>query len=418
MESRYSPNQVTASEYRTQYQVNSTLGDHLPKRTSGRCLEILKGLFPQRAAHSILERVRIGTYDVYKTAEIAELLPHILAAFVSKEHDIVAIDGTDMHLMIEHIIERVVSTKDLSDFVIAIGMGGSEEMPNLRLAGTIAPALHTLKHLHVLEQKKKLQRLPTVVVFKANHLSTLVNGLDIERVERVTNLSFLFLEEFITTFTPELRDSVVMTSDADPRNPEHCQLYEDLQRGAHLLKHSTGPEIQSILDMGAKHGGAVGIDHAFLYAAAHVYYPQIITEIDRPPILKKFPKTPAVVVNHGGRPAQTFAAAARRLIANSAGDARYRIAPLVDMIIKPGKIPPYYTARLGDIPIGQTFDDPIGGGLRLDIDPSTVADYEAIFGLLQKLGYTYQDFNGFVRAFHAEHRAEIKALQPLQNLGI
>jgi len=379
----------------------------LPPRIKGKCVEVLKSSISQKDAQKALSNAQIpASADAKKIAELFETMPPIFSAFFSKdiglasrESGVNPIDIQDMSDIATKIAERICTTRDLSDFEISIGLGGALNVPNVRIAGYILPALKTLAALNMLKEQGKVNELPKVVIFKANHLANAINGYDLARLQKVTEITFAYLNSFVERFFPDIRHQVIFTQDKDAsKNPAFMDQLNNY--AAFLKQHEDLPEIKNIVDMGQKHGGEKGERDSLIYAAAHAVLPSLVPTRDGR-ALEDISSTPSVIITHGGVPQATFNQAVRIIIEEERKqNVSAPVIPTVGLITIAGKRPPYYTARDGDIPLGTDFDyDP------RQVDRATRADYEELFAAISP-----EEFSHFVHDFNTTWEVALRQL--------
>ena len=162
-----------------------------------------------------------------------------------------------------------------------------------------------------------------------------------------------------------------------------------------------GP-VQNVTRMGEKHGQLEeSASNALFYAVAHPYYNQSIINSSIKPL--KIGGQPSVIIDYGGRPQARFNKISRELMKLTENHTNGNITtPTVHIITKPGKIPVYYTARDGDIPLGQ----PTSSIDYSKIDRATHADYREIFSCIDE-----QEFLDFVNQFSQKNKELIASLK-------
>lgn len=369
----------------------------LQKGVSGRIIEVLKRYLDKDILKTIIGSIIIPNFDVYKMAEVNQTAPRVLEALFGDTYN--SVDFSDMKEVIQEICVHIAEKKDFGDFVLSVGMGGSIETPNIRMPSYILPAIRSLEKFFELKEAGKIHGCPQLKVFKANNIASYVNGFDSKRVSRVSELSFNLLRDFIERFYPQLKDFIVFTEDK-PISEFQKNYFNNQVK---LLKTSEliEEDLQNVTKMGEKHGQLEdGVNNALFYAVAHPYYNQSIINSSIKPMKNDY--LPSVIVDYGGRPQVRFNKISRELIKliknNKMEDI---IIPTVYVIIKPGKIPVYYTARDGDLPLGQPI-------LSIDynkIDKATHADYKEIFSYVNE-----QEFIDFINQFNQEHKELINSL--------
>lgn len=345
---------------------------------------------------SMLGSVEVTDYDVYKVAEVNKISPMVLSALIGKDQGFQDIDTYDMPDAIKCIAEHVGNRESFEDVVISVGMGGSIVMPNVRAPAYIMPAIKSLSSMAALMKKGEIKGVPRVKVFKADHIAALVNNFDLQRVHDVSELTFEFLKDFINRFYPKLTEYFTFDIDTELSQGD---LSEFSERAEHLRSSTKlADQIASIVKMGEKHGGEEGIKNAFLYAAAHPYYNRSIVKRSKTSSTQTDNSVPKLIIDHGGRPQKTFNEISRLLISESRGRDGYLTPPTIHMIVKSGKIPVYYSARDGDLPIGAHID----GIDYKKLDRSTHVDYKEIFSEVAE-----PEFVEFVNEFNKKHAENI-----------
>lgn len=376
----------------------------LPKGIAGKCSESIKYLFQKQPdAISALKKTLTPPLDITETARLSEIMPKVFSALFGIQHGFVekSADTNDFSLVSSAITERIIGPKKtFDDIAISIGLGGALDVPNIRIASYILPALSSLDEMYNLHQSGKIRGVARLVVFKADHMATHVNHFNQEQVRAVSEVTFNFLREFVDTFFPHLPEYISFEHDFDIKSPEAKPILEKIESYASwLLTHNPdNPTIRKLVQMGKKHGGEEGKRQALLYAAAHAFYQGSLPDIISTPIASL--KNPSVLIVHGGQPQSVFNEMSRLII----DEERLRgntTVPTVGLITKVGKRPPYYAARDGDIPIGTdlaTFSGPI--------DETTQPDYEILYSRIPRT-----DFEDFVKEFNRKHSAAITSMQ-------
>ncbi|MFA4975369.1 MAG: hypothetical protein WC839_01995 [Candidatus Paceibacterota bacterium] len=361
------------------------------KKLQNKIMEILKNPGINKAdADNVFKSLTIPQYDPSVQAEVNLYTPEVLLSLISKELGYISIDIHDLPEIIRIIAEKIAIKESFNDFVISIGMGGSIGIPNVRTPAYLVPAIKTLETMHKLMEEKKIIGIPKVRVFKAENMASFVNGFDLARVQEVTKITFDFMIAFLNEFYPHLVSSFIFCTD---RQPTKIFLNE-LEKQSDLLKNqeSINEEITSITKMGSKHGGEKGIKNSLLYASAHPFYNQSVVNKKLGSLFQdESAQLPTVIIDHGGKPQGTFNKISRVLIEKNRGKEDYITPPVLHMLIRSGKIPVYYSARDGDLPLGQVLQ-------TIDfnkLDKSTHKDYEEIFSLVSK-----EKFLQFVNTFN------------------
>lgn len=369
----------------------------LQKGVSGRIIEILKRYSDKDILKKIVDHVVIPNFDVYKMAEVNQTVPRVLDALFGDTLN--SVDFNDMEVVIQEICIHVAEKKDFGDFTLSVGMGGSVEIPNIRMPSYILPAVRSLEKFYALMEAGKIQGCPRLKVFKANNIASYVNGFDLKRVSKVSELSFDLLEDFINKFYPKLKDFIIFTE--DEQISESQKKYFNNQVSLLKTSESIEDELQNVKKMGEKHGQLnESANNALFYAVAHPYYNKSIINSSIKPLKDNY--QPSVIIDYGGRPQERFNKISKELIKlmknNKTEDI---IVPTVYVIIKPGKVPVYYTARDGDLSLGQPV-------LSIDyskIDRATHADYKEIFSYINE-----QEFIDFINQFNKKHKELIDSL--------
>lgn len=369
----------------------------LQKGITGRITEILKRFLDKDALKKLIDNIVIPNFDIYQTAEVNQTTPKILDALFGDKHE--SIDFDDMGAVIEEVCIHIAEKKDFSDFVLSVGMGGSVDVPNIRMPSYVIPAIKSLEKFYALKEAGKINGCPRLKIFKANNIASFVNGFDPKRVFEISELSFNLLRDFIERFYPQLKDFVIFTEDEQITGSQKA--YFDEQ--ANLLKtiEPIQNELQNIIRMGEKHGQLEGgVNNSLFYTVAHPYYNQSIINPSIKPL--KVGDQPSVIIDYGGRPQARFNKISRELMKLTENHINGNMTtPTVFIIIKSGKIPVYYTARDGDIPLGQ----PISAIDYSKIDRATHIDYREIFSCVDE-----QEFLDFINKFNQKHKESIDSL--------
>lgn len=380
--------------YSPQVEVTNEKTLELSNKLKNKLAETLKPLCNQIEIRNILDSVRLDNYDIYEQSEINRFLPEIFAAFFAKKNGLNDIEIRDLREMTKILSQKIVNKESFDDIVLSIGMGGSINIPNVRIPAYIVSAIKTLNSFKTLSEDGKIKGMPKVKVFKANHLSSELNQFDLEKVETITEITFDFIKAFIKRFFPHLENQFEFSIDQPITN----KLIEGLRSQSELLLNidSIKDEIANVLKMGEKHGGDSGKNNALLYATAHPFYNQSIRTQDQ--------ESPKIIMDYGGKPQAKFNKISRELIDANKGMEEHKTTPVpvVYLITKAGKIPVYYTARNGDLPLSKDFES-----INLkDLDRGTHIDYKEIFSLVDK-----QDFEKFTKNFINQHLEKIETLK-------
>lgn len=364
----------------------------LSKKLKNRLTEILKQFCEQNLIKNVLNSVKLENYDIHQQAEINSSLPEILTALLNKENGLISIEINDLKDIIGLIAKKIISKESFNDIVLSIGMGGSINTPNVRTPAYIVSAIKTLKSFQELNDKGLIEGLPKVRIFKANNLSSTLNQFDLSQVTKTTDITFDFLKAFILKFFPNLENQFEFIID----QPTSDELIQDFQSQADLLLtiEHIRDEITNVLKMGEKHGGDHGKNNALIYATAHPFYGGSI--------VRKGKQAPKIIIDFGGKPQERFNGISRQLINANKTSEEYDTIPTIHAIVKSGKVPVYYTARDGDLPISGNFN-----GINLKtLDRATHIDYKEIFSLVNQ-----EDFEQFTRDFVTQNQEKIQQLE-------
>ncbi len=348
-----------------------------------------------------LSAIQMEELNTEQISRFAHSLSCVLGTFVDRRNLIISVDTTDIQNVVLILVRLLLDGGDLSRVVMTTGMGGTEYLPSLRLPAYIVPALLTLSALEGLREQRIIRSLPMVRVFKANHISSALNGYDLQKVVRISELSFFFLQEFLQRYYPQFEDRFVFESDFNWVNAADRSVDEAIREGATVLDALDDPDylplISKIKRMGSKHGGDNGCTSALRYAAAHPLYNQALVKGDGLPVSEFTvlnPK-PDLIVDHGGEPQDTFNLLGN-VLRNALKGKGYTCTPLLNVLHRAGRTPVYYRARGGDLIMG---DDPH----LTDLDHRATEDLRIIFKAVGQL-----DYFDFVREFKDKYLTEIR----------
>jgi hypothetical protein len=341
---------------------------------------------------SELERILLSKSSAFK---VNEALPKIFHELFNKKNGITELSSESIYNAIK-LLAEIISKGNLNEVIISIGMGASNEMPSLRLPSYILPTIKVLKG--ILESELNVG-LPTIRVFKATHAGVYANGMNLEKTKFITEITLKFLSGFVNKFYPELADNFVFESD---NSYEETPIYDTIIKIAEKIKILSGieKELSVLKMMGEKHGSKNGMDNAIFYAAAHPIYNQTIISKTEPNSITKFVtenSNPKLIIDFGGRPQKTFNSIIEAL-RSSLSSTEYVFPELINVIVKTGKVPVYYKAKLGDIlltDVCHSFDD-------FAIDPMTQCDYDFLFEEVAE--YEYLEY---VNQFQLKNKIKI-----------
>lgn len=373
----------------------------LSKKLKNKLVDILKRQGRNLTdAHLIFDSINITESNPYILAEINLHTPDVITALISPDYGYFGLDTKDLLEVTKIVIEKIARKESFEDFIISIGMGGSLDIPNVRTPSYIIPAIKTLERLNDLFVAGKIKGIPRVRLIKAENLSSLMNDFDLAHVHRVTELTFAFLRIFLDEFFPHLSSSFIFTTDQKPSE----SFIQELEDQADLLvaNEEIKEEIAVIAKMGSKHGGEQGVKNSLFYAVAHPFYGRSIIKDDLGALAQnESTEVPKVIIDQGGRSQGVFNKISRILIEQNRVRVGYTTPPTLYLLVKTGKIPVYYTARDGDLPLGQNLFD-----IDLDkLDKSTHRDYKEIFALVGQ-----ERFLEFVNKFSKDHEKQIREL--------
>lgn len=332
----------------------------------------------RNAVETALLRCDLSRFSGEQLAEINRDLPSVMSAILNKSHGFDELQLNSLQDVFQFCIDKLVSDRSFSEVTIAIGMGGSEVSPSIRLPAYFSSAISSLQSFHSLKKAGTISQMPAVRIFKANHFSSHMNGFEPSIVLDISEKTFQFLSDFVEHFFPQLAEYIHFESDTNWIH--NAKMMGHLETVANVIRatESIRTQIESLIRMGTKHGGERGAQNAFLYAAAHPFYNQsfnLPTAENGNHFFESFAvKTPpGMIIDHGGKPQATF-----NTIVNAVrGDKRlaaYRQPVLIEALTPTGKVPVYYKARDYDFAIDENpenFD-------MTKIDRLTKNDFRAI----------------------------------------
>ena len=307
------------------------------------------------------------------TAFTNEKLPTVVESLFSKEHGIVEMSSDGIANSI-NTLALLVAKKQLNQAVVTIGLGAAESMPSLRAPSYLMPAIKAIK---AIQDAELGVALPRVRVFKATHAGFYANGMNLERTKYITSLTLNFLSEFISAFYPELSDLFIFESDSAYLDTPIYNIIKGLSEEIKTFS-GLGEDFEALERMGEKHGGKNGVENALFYAAAHPFYNQaVVCRDNASSAITKFIASnpfPELIIDFGGRPQKTFNSVIEALRRNLHPD-KFIFPSLINIIIKPGKVPVYYKAKHGDV----LLDSDCNSIYNQNIDPIIKSDYDLLF---------------------------------------
>ncbi|MCB0536269.1 MAG: hypothetical protein KDE33_01960 [Bacteroidetes bacterium] len=320
----------------------------------------------------IISELKNFQFPISSSSKVNEALPKIFHELFNRNNGITTLSSDSISNALIKLAE-IISSGRLNDVVITIGLGASEIMPSLRLPSYILPAIKVLKGISVSELNIGL---PTVRVFKATHAGVYANEMNLEKTKFISEITLEFLSGFINKFYPELSGHFVFESDTPYRE---SPIYATIVNTALIIESLPGieKELNILRMMGEKHGGKNGMSNSIFYAAAHPIYNQaIISKTERDSVTNFAAETPypKLIIDFGGRPQKTFNSIIEAL-RSALSPTEFAFPPLINVIVKTGKVPVYYKAKHGDILLSDvchSFDD-------FAIDPMTECDYNLLF---------------------------------------
>jgi len=97
----------------------------LSKKLKNKLIEVLKPLCVQSEIRTILDSVRLDSYDIYEQSEINRFLPEIFTSLFAKENGLLNIETNDLIEIIEILSQKIAKKESFDDIVLSIGMGCS-----------------------------------------------------------------------------------------------------------------------------------------------------------------------------------------------------------------------------------------------------------------------------------------------------
>lgn len=376
----------------------------LGKKAVGRLCETIKPFTDKKTQDLILN---LGVNlpiegDINFAGHVNNTLPQIFSALfpLNGTIDSVEFDGCDELLSI--IVRQLKNGGDFSNLFLTIGLGGSTLMPSIRMPAYIIPALESLKSFLALKNRGLISSCPRLRIFKAENIASKSNGFDFNRVHDISIKTFDFIRTFVETYYPELLDLLILEVDADWMRDDNL-LYNEARILAERISAigTVREEVDTLLQMGDKHGGDSGKSASLFYAAAHPIYnrslilpAELVGQLSQKPFVREH--KPCVIIDHGGRPQRIFNAI-NIALRNDPGQEGIRL-PLINVVVKSGKVPVYYHAREYDLLIGEDVRD---FDIR-HIDRLTEKDFKILFDIVPMPEYL-----AFLQSYNASLEATV-----------
>jgi hypothetical protein len=372
------------------------------KKTVNRVAQSLQYVFPRQSNHvqDVLNTFVYTGLSEQKKLEVNNKIPELVELLFSKTNEYIDISFSSLDEVIKSLVNFVVSGQGIRNLVVTIGLGASEILPSIRIPSYILDAIKLLRNF---KEKRLGLGMPTIRVFKANYIGVYANSFNQQRVNLVSELTFNFLQNFLSQFFSEYLPYFVFESD---KPFILTKAFTEIEHLSARIEQTIdiSEEVQSLLIMGAKHGGEIGKRNALFYAAAHPLYNQSLNSKENLgkyifDYIERHPE-PKMILDMGGRP--------QRIFNNVISSLRkqlpleyYNKPPLVNVIVKSGKIPVYYKAQNGDLMI----DEDVNLWSKTKPDILTHFDYDLLFNEIEEL-----DYRSFIREFQKQFLTTNKPL--------
>lgn len=150
-----------------------------------------------------------------------------------------------------------VLTRSTKNWLLNMGLGGSEKMPAWRLLEQIRPLLESANRLH-----QAGYGIPRIQIFKANHLARFANSLDPMKVAVVSVATIAFTEAYVSDFYSHLHPFLELEED-DEAWVRRCieQTLRPIARSIPIDPHME--KLSSKRGASAENGMIYGLAHAF-----------------------------------------------------------------------------------------------------------------------------------------------------------
>lgn len=322
------------------------------KKTKNKIIKITKKSLKidEKSFELILAPIEKKNLSQFQIEEINRKLPLLVEIFFSTKYQNIKV--YDLKNIFNLFCQSIINREGLENYFITIGLGASEQYPSIRIPAYIITSINILKK--IINKNLELG-LPKIRIFKANYAGIYANNLDEKKVLQVSDKTFLFLNEFIAEFYPELISCFNFDTDLSYKN---TSIYDELIELSFYIEKSKNilDETNKVMQKGEKYGKEKGRENALFYAAAHPIYNKSITFKDRSKngIFKNNVTKNKIdlIFDIGGKSQKDFNSISHYLIDNL-HDNKYEKTPLISAVINVGKAPVYYKANENDILINE-----------------------------------------------------------------
>lgn len=289
-----------------------------------------------------------------------------------RDAGIVNVDfGENLQAVVE-IIEALSGKSRSTHIVFTVGLGGYPFPPSIRLPAHIVRPLEAMRKLKYFAMRRNADLKVELQIFRADHIAVFVNGFDKLDVDRASKLTRCFLNRFLEKFYSDLSGKVIIETDYPLI--EGSLAYSSINEASEILSGLPPDQkyIQSIKNMGTRHGQSRGANNSLFYAAAHPFYNgSILVEnaaTIRPSLGRISEDT--ILIDFGGRPQHSFNKLGRLLI--DAFSEKFVTPKLINILHSSCKTPGY--GHLHD-KNGELSDVVLGGGAEQFVETKLFGRY-------------------------------------------
>jgi hypothetical protein len=284
----------------------------------------------------------------YQIKIINEKLPILIEILFTKEYNNIRISLLEK--IIKIFCNSIINENGIENYQLTIGLGASENYPSIRMPAYIIPAINIIKK--IIDSNLDLG-IPKIRIFKANYAGIYANGFDEKKVLDVSEKTFIFLENFILEFYPDLFQYFIFENDMPYFN---TNIFNNITELASIIEkaESNLKAVKKIKKKGEKYGKNKGETNALFYAATHSIYNKAIdfnNEISDI-IFENKKNKPDLIIDIGGKSQKEFNTITHYLI-DTLNSNKYKKRPLISSIVNVGKSPVYYKANNNDILINE-----------------------------------------------------------------
>ncbi|KAJ3331065.1 hypothetical protein HDU93_009960 [Gonapodya sp. JEL0774] len=277
------------------------------------------------------------------------------------------LDTTLFHRPTEETFQDMVRiavlflTEDSFTLEIAVGLGGTLDLPNARLPSYVVAPVRVLEAFHSVRGVNAHNKV-YLRVFSAHNAAIKANEYPLTDVQKNAHETMRFLHAYLARFHPSTLGHVYFQTDTSTFYTDG--FVDDLES---VLQRSTPTFLKEAQRMGHKHGGEKGAQQAIFYSAAHpVIFKDVIkrgggaewadvffgddgTSGHEAPVHRAPCKYPDGILSIGGSPERLFNEARECLSKELFNNCDYHCPISARLISIAGECPVNYKDKHGDL---------------------------------------------------------------------